>query len=416
MSSRELQAIFDRFQETLEIDVENVSTRRSTLTMPLLDSSDVKLIFESALELIKKSGPLVKIQSPCIIIGDLHGHFLEIVRYIQKFGLPIDKTFVFLGDIIDRGEFSIETISFIFLLKCLYPNNVVIIRGNHEFHSIFTHCGFFNDILSHPIEHLAFTILSRTLSFLPLAGLIDSKFLCMHGGIGPNISLDSIAKIELPAETFEDPIINCLVWSDPDQIISGFKKSPRGQGVLFGEDVLTEFLKSNNLQAIIRAHEVQYDGVATLFDGKVYSVYSASNYCGNVDNFGGCLSINPSGEVTIDKFPPLQYYRRCFTIFKKKKISQSKTFTNMPTFNKRSSSPTSEFLRNYVSTQQNKDTTNAPHIPKPNTIKGADIPCFVLKRSGTSSKTVTIKDIRRDDPGTSIKKRKEKLLAKLCIV
>ncbi|EAY19519.1 Ser/Thr protein phosphatase, putative [Trichomonas vaginalis G3] len=414
MSSREILAIFDRFQETLEIDVDNVSTRRSTLTMPLLDSSDVKLIFETALDLVKKTGPLAKIQSPCVIIGDLHGHFLELIRFIQKFGLPIEKTFVFLGDIIDRGEFSIETISFIFLLKCIYPNNVVIIRGNHEFHSIFTHNGFFNDILSHPIEHIAFTMLARTLSFLPLAGVIDNKYFCVHGGIGPNVSLESISKIELPAETFDDPIINCLVWSDPDQAISGFKKSPRGQGVLFGEDLLTEFLKENNLQLIIRAHEVQYEGVAVLFGGKVYSVYSASNYCGNVENYGGCLSISTTGDITIDKFPPLQYYRRCFTIFKKKKISQSKTFTNMPTFNKRSSSPTSEFLRNYVQTQQNKDTSYA-HIPKPTTVKGADIPCFVLKRSQTN-KQVTLKEIRKDDPGTSIKKRKEKLLAKLCIV
>ena len=313
--NRELTSLLKSFDMAMECNPEDVSKRNQTLYMPNIKSTTFQQLFDSVRNMMYDQSSVRYIDPPCIIFGDLHGHFVDIIRIIKKFGFPTDKKFVFLGDIIDRGEFSIETITYIFLLKYFYKENVIIIRGNHEFQNVFTSHGFFEDTRKYSFSHSAVVSMARTLEYLPFACVVGNKYICMHGGIGPSVTLDGIKKIKLPCETFdEQEIVQDIVWSDPMEEGDGFKKSPRGKGHLFGKDVLTGFLSANNFSCLIRAHEKTMGGVESLFDGKLLTVFSASNYCGNYNNFGGAISINSDLSYEITKFEPLEYLLRCHTL------------------------------------------------------------------------------------------------------
>ncbi len=142
---------------------------------------------------------VVRVASPVVIVGDLHGHVLDLIRILQYSGHPPKTKYLFLGDTIDRGEFSLETIILILLFKIVYPNDITLIRGNHEFSQLCNHSGFGEEVRATYYEPLALSNFFTVFSVIPLAAVIDDSTLCIHGGIGPDIhSLQDIEKISRP--------------------------------------------------------------------------------------------------------------------------------------------------------------------------------------------------------------------------
>ena len=309
--------ILNDFLQYSKFEIEDIACGKKQMTLSVLDENQIISILRDTKKIFEKEPTMLNIKSPCIVIGDLHGHLLDLFRVIKLNGLPNKQKFVFLGDIVDRGEFSLETCLIVFLLKILYPTQVYIIRGNHEFHSMCCQFGFYKEL------HMMYKInvydeFLDVFSYMPLSMVIDNTILCVHGGIGPGMnSIHQLSSIQKPITEYESSAIaTALLWSDPSESISTFKSSGRGTGYIFGRESFNQFLKGVKKTVVIRGHECAKNGVESRFNGSIITVFTASNYCGLAENKAGVLIIQPGSKFEYKRYTPLQYLKRTDVIFK----------------------------------------------------------------------------------------------------
>ena len=284
--------------------------------------------------MFSKEPNLIKVSSPCVIVGDLHGHLIDLIRIFNSAGTPQNTKYIFLGDIVDRGEFSIETVTYLFAMKVLFPKNVIIIRGNHEF-NIMNYDSFGSDLQRLYGNRILSSLVNEAFEYLPFAVLVDGKSLCIHGGLGPHLfGIHQIEEIKRPVTTFsDDDNISSLVWSDPVNVIDYFGKSSRGTGYFFGEKATHEFLDQNGIDEIIRGHQCVEEGYMKTHH--VITIFSASNYCGRSMNKSAILVININGRE-VRTFQPYPYiYRKNVDFFKiysgkKEKCASCARLTSYP--------------------------------------------------------------------------------------
>ncbi|GLC64614.1 hypothetical protein PLESTF_000184600 [Pleodorina starrii] len=269
----------------------------------LLNASEIEELCNNAERIFREEPTVLDVRAPIKIFGDLHGQFGDLMRLFEEYGTPStagDITYIdylFLGDYVDRGSHSLETICLLLALKIEHPRSVHLIRGNHEAHDINALFGFRLECLERLGDEAGVFVwrrINELFNYLPLAAIIESKILCMHGGIGCCIhKVDQIAELKRPI-TMEDggPVLMDLLWSDPttNDSVQGVQPSPRGPGlVTFGPDRVKEFCKNNNLQMIVRAHECVMDGFERFAQGHLITLFSATNYCGTAGNAGAIL-------------------------------------------------------------------------------------------------------------------------------
>jgi len=308
--------IFMIYQDIIRTDVTHYESKRKKLVFPLIPLPIFRLICKRAMACFKQDPILLKIDSECIIIGDLHGHILDLFRIFAHFGFPPLRNYLFLGDIVDRGEFSAETLILIFVLKILYPRNVFIIRGNHEFSEMIKFCGFSGEISKMYGSSLVEKDIIDAFSYVPLAALIFDEMLCVHGGIGPTFkSISQINNLSRPIHDFNSEPLNSLLWSDPCSFIQQFRTSTRGTGYLYGIQALHMFLMTQNLKVLVRGHECVDDGVSYQLNQQVITVFSASFYCGIDPNKSGVLVVNTDKSTEAIRFPALRYLLRSSASF-----------------------------------------------------------------------------------------------------
>ncbi|XP_060179185.1 serine/threonine-protein phosphatase BSL1 [Lycium barbarum] len=289
-----------------------------------LDSYEVGELCYAAEQIFMHEPTVLQLKAPVKVFGDLHGQFGDLMRLFDEYGFPStagDITYIdylFLGDYVDRGQHSLETITLLLALKIEYPENVHLIRGNHEAADINALFGFRIECIERMGESdgiWAWTRFNQLFNYLPLAALIEKKIICMHGGIGRSInSVEQIEKIERPITMDAGSIVLMdLLWSDPTEndSVEGLRPNARGPGlVTFGPDRVTDFCKKNKLELIIRAHECVMDGFERFAQGQLITLFSATNYCGTANNAGAILVVG-RGLVIVPKLihplpPPLQ--------------------------------------------------------------------------------------------------------------
>ncbi|KAJ7977479.1 Serine/threonine-protein phosphatase [Quillaja saponaria] len=289
-----------------------------------LDSYEVGELCYAAEQIFMHEPTVLQLKAPVKVFGDLHGQFGDLMRLFDEYGFPStagDITYIdylFLGDYVDRGQHSLETITLLLALKIEYPENVHLIRGNHEAADINALFGFRIECIERMGENdgiWAWTRFNQLFNCLPLAALIEKKIICMHGGIGRSInSVEQIEKLERPITMDAGSIVLMdLLWSDPTEndSVEGLRPNARGPGLVsFGPDRVTEFCKKNKLQLIIRAHECVMDGFERFAHGQLITLFSATNYCGTANNAGAILVVG-RGLVVVPKLihplpPPLQ--------------------------------------------------------------------------------------------------------------
>lgn len=289
-----------------------------------LDSYEVGELCYAAEQIFMQEPTVLQLKAPIKVFGDLHGQFGDLMRLFDEYGFPSaagDITYIdylFLGDYVDRGQHSLETITLLLALKIEYPESVHLIRGNHEAADINALFGFRLECIERMGENdgiWAWTRFNQLFNYLPLAALIEKKIICMHGGIGRSInSVEQIEKLERPITMDAGSIILMdLLWSDPTEndSIEGLRPNARGPGlVTFGPDRVTDFCKRNKLQLIIRAHECVMDGFERFAQGQLITLFSATNYCGTANNAGAILVVG-RGLVVVPKLihplpPPIQ--------------------------------------------------------------------------------------------------------------
>lgn len=185
-------------------------------TLASLSEHEIRMLCQRVRPILLQQPMLLELEAPMKICGDTHGQYTDLLRLFEYGGFPPESNYLFLGDYVDRGKQSIETICLLMAYKIQYPENFFILRGNHESAGINRIYGFYDECKRRYSIKL-WKIFSDVFNCLPIVALIDEKILCMHGGLSPELqSMQQIASMERPCDVPDSGLMCDLLWSDPD--------------------------------------------------------------------------------------------------------------------------------------------------------------------------------------------------------
>ncbi|UYV63540.1 PPP4C [Cordylochernes scorpioides] len=312
----------------------------------IIKESEVKALCAKAREILVEESNVQRVDSPVTVCGDIHGQFYDLKELFKVGGDVPDTNYLFMGDFVDRGFYSVETFLLLLALKVgemdtlgdslvlpqqgshsrdsgelhlqsqtftkleehelmefvRYPDRITLIRGNHESRQITQVYGFYDECLRKYGSITVWRYCTEIFDYLSLSAIIDGKIFCVHGGLSPSIqTLDQIRTIDRKQEVPHDGPMCDLLWSDPEDT-QGWGVSPRGAGYLFGSDVVSQFNAANDIDMICRAHQLVMEGYKWHFNETVLTVWSAPNYCYRCGNVAAILELD-------------EHLQREFTIF-----------------------------------------------------------------------------------------------------
>lgn len=310
------QALFNQISHLYSLTVDQLNCLGLSILIPHLEEKIFSALIEEASQIISQQPQLIHVSAPVYVVGDLHGNLRDLLRIFSLTSSPALSKFIFLGDYIDRGEFSVEVMIILLVAIVNFPQNVIMLRGNHEINSINSKYGFHEQLLKiYGPESKLFEKFNNFFSFLSLSAIIDNKILCLHGGICPNLSISYLQNLTKPIQDPEGIELNIL-WSDPILTIPDFSPSARGYGCNYGFSAISHFLRNENLELLLRGHECVIRGIEHLFSKKVYTVFSSSNYLDS-NNQGGIALIKAQPRIQVKSctYPPLDPFLRSSTRF-----------------------------------------------------------------------------------------------------
>jgi len=259
------------------------------------------------------------------VCGDTHGQFYDLCNIFSLGGFPSDSNrYMFNGDYVDRGSFSFETVFTLLIIKLACPTAVSMLRGNHETKNMNKIYGFEGEI-KHKYDDTVMKMFSKLFQALPLSAVVQDKVFVVHGGLSTQeggVTLKDIEDIKRFREPPESGLMSDLLWSDPQPML-GRAPSKRGLGFSFGPDYTQKFLEQNNLQLLIRSHEVKDDGYVVEHNGKCITVFSAPNYCDQMGNKGAFIRFTDKAMepqfttyecVPHPNVPPMRYAGNMFSL------------------------------------------------------------------------------------------------------
>ncbi|KFH06484.1 protein phosphatase 4, catalytic subunit, partial [Toxoplasma gondii MAS] len=199
---------------------------------------EVKALCAKAKEILVEESNVQRVDVPVTICGDIHGQFYDLLELFRVGNFLPETSYLFLGDFVDRGYFSVETFLFLLALKVRYPDRITLIRGNHESRQITQVYGFYDECLRKYGSSTVWRYCTEVFDYLALAAIIDDRLFALHGGLSPAISsVDEIRSIDRKQEVPHEGPMCDLLWSDPEDM-QGWGYSPRGAGYLFGADIV----------------------------------------------------------------------------------------------------------------------------------------------------------------------------------
>lgn len=279
------------------IDLDNIITKlwdaknKSNKIVKLAENEILTLCRKSR-DVFMRQPMLLELNGPIKIVGDIHGQFFDLLNMFEFGGIPPETNYLFLGDYVDRGKQSLETICLLLAYKLKYPENFFLLRGNHECGSINRIYGFYDEC-KRRYNIKMWKTFTDCFSCLPIAAVVADKIFCVHGGLSPAVqNFDQIRKISRPTDVPDSGIICDLLWADPDADIEGWGENDRGVSYIFGRKVINRFLQEQNLDLICRAHQVVEDGYEFFGKRTLVTIFSAPNYCGEFDNCGAIMSVS----------------------------------------------------------------------------------------------------------------------------
>lgn len=276
-----------------------------SLPFPFFPQSTLSSLCDICIPILKAQPSLLRLDAPLTIVGDLHGNIRDLLRIFLTAKLPPATSYLFLGDYVDRGEYSVEVFVLLLALLAKYQDRVFLLRGNHEFRDICANYGFRDEILTLYQNDTLFTKFLSVMDVLPIAAVVNNSIFCVHGGLSPALTnLSQIEEIQRPPQ--ETRLLIDLVWSDPANVTRLFCESKRGTGCLWGIDATKKFLEDNQLKHIVRAHEFIEEGIKKWNQGRGYTVFSTCNYKFSGSNVCGILSVCADGSIQETVLPVLE--------------------------------------------------------------------------------------------------------------
>eukprot|EP01069_Polyplicarium_translucidae_P003054 Polyplicarium_translucidae@DN2199_c0_g1_i3.p2 len=272
--------------------------------------SEVRTLCAKARELLADESNVQRVDAPVTICGDIHGQFFDLVELFKVGGNVPETNYLFLGDFVDRGYYSVETFLLLLALKVRYPDRITLIRGNHESRQITQVYGFYDECLRKYGTVNVWRYCTEIFDYLALAAIVEEKYFAVHGGLSPAVNtIDEIRGIDRKQEVPHEGNMCDLLWSDPEEM-SGWGLSPRGAGFLFGSDIVKQFCHSNDVEVIARAHQLVMDGYRWWFDRQLVTVWSAPNYCYRCGNTASILELDQDTRHTFKLFEAAPAVRR----------------------------------------------------------------------------------------------------------
>jgi diadenosine tetraphosphatase ApaH/serine/threonine PP2A family protein phosphatase len=312
--SHAVDRIFCGFESVLSDSETDVLEIGRSIAIPSFLAEDIIDLCESARELFSRQTIVLRVDCAVCVVGDIHGSLHDLVRIIRTHG--ITRNYLFLGDYVDRGQFSLECILLLFALFVKYPGQFNLLRGNHELRQVAGTYGFRTEIMEH-YSVAVFDAFCSAFAWMPLAAIVQTHFFCVHGGLGRSIrTIDQLDAIPRPIVDETDHVsVKPLLWADPSDTCSRYAASPRaGEEGLYGYLAVRDFLQENSLDCIIRAHEC-VDAIRRLESMPVVTVFSASNYDAGIPNRSGVIEIDARSQTKHFKYPPLERMKRADALF-----------------------------------------------------------------------------------------------------
>jgi len=275
-----------------------------------LSEAEAKELCGKAKEILQHEKNVQPVRCPVTICGDVHGQFNDLLELFRIGGRPPETNYLFMGDYVDRGYYSVKTVSMLMAYKVRYKDRITLTRGNHESRQITQVYGFYDECLRIYGNANVWKHFTDLFDYLPLTALVEKQIFCLHGGLSP--SIDTLANImdqdrvqEVP---HEGPVCD-LLWSDPDDR-PGWGISPRGAGYTFGQDISEQFNHNNGLTLVARAHQLVMEGYNWTHEKNVVTIFSAPNYCYRCGNQAAIMEIDEHLEYTFLQFDPAPRTRK----------------------------------------------------------------------------------------------------------
>lgn len=253
---------------------------------------------------------MLEIDANIVVVGDLHGNIDDLLRIFERMRYPPAMRYIFLGDYVDRGLFGTEILLLLFALKIKFPEHIYMLRGNHETENLSRFYGFYKELTSKYSDKV-YTEILEVFSQLPLCAVVGDRIFCVHGGISPYLEfIEDLEDEPKPKDFTTSGILTDMVWSDPSADTDDFELSDRGCGYTFGADALATFLDNNDLDLLVRSHEMCPEGINWPYSDdeenvdRCLTIFSSSNYCGR-GNVGAILHISEELLVNVEVFDPL---------------------------------------------------------------------------------------------------------------
>ncbi|KAI8899254.1 Metallo-dependent phosphatase-like protein [Globomyces pollinis-pini] len=277
----------------LDTYITKLNSVRTYTIKPILKFKEMDFIIKHARELIYQQPVLLELRSPVTIVGDIHGQYSDLLKIFEKGGDPSQTNYLFLGDYVDRGNQSLETILLLLCYKIKHPETFFLLRGNHEVDNVNRVYGFYDEC-KRRVSVKLWRIFSDCFSVLPIAAIVSDKIFCVHGGLSPDLkSMDEIRNLQRPLTVSDSGLVTDLLWSDPSEEASGFEfNQERGASYVFGKNELDFFLTYFEIELVIRAHMVVEDGYKFFNNRTLVTIFSVPNYCGEFENNGCIVSVN----------------------------------------------------------------------------------------------------------------------------
>jgi len=273
-----------------------------------MNDDAIELIVNQATKIMEKDDVVLHLTGNFVVVGDIHGNIDSLLEIFQKVGYPPYKSYVFLGDYIDRGQYSLEVVVLLLALKIKYPTSLYLLRGNHEISlssSFRFECQtYINDTIYMQFEDC--------FNQFPLVALINGDYLCQHGGISKKAQ-DFSQYSSLKKSSKVKGMALDILWSDPTTEISCFGPITRGRSRSFGNSALESFLKKSGIKGLIRGHSYVEQGVKQDFLGCT-TVFSSTDYLGK-GNTSAVLLVNYSGISNVLFAPNPQARKNAFPIW-----------------------------------------------------------------------------------------------------